>query len=203
MLLSAVGRAPVTEDFGLEKTNIKLDRGFIKVDAFMRTTEPNVYAIGDVVPTPDAGPRRVGARASSRWSTSPGRKPQPINYDRVPSATYCYPEVASVGLTEKKAKERGYDVKTGIFPFSAITKATHLQRGHRDGEDCLARRSTTRCWASTWWARTPPSCSPRPASRSGWRPPPRRSPAPCTRTPRCRRLSRRRAEATLGHPIHI
>ena len=77
MLLSAVGRAPVTEDIGLEKTDIKLERGFIKTDDLMRTTEPNVYAIGDVVPTPDAGARGIGARASSRWSTSPGRTCSP------------------------------------------------------------------------------------------------------------------------------
>jgi dihydrolipoamide dehydrogenase len=123
LLLSAVGRAPVTEDVGLEKTAIKPEKGFIKTDGFMRTTEPNVYAIGDIVPTP-----MLAHVASSEGILAvehiAGKEVQPINYDRVPSATYCYPEVASVGLTEKKARERGHDVKTGTFPFTAIHKAT-------------------------------------------------------------------------------
>jgi dihydrolipoamide dehydrogenase len=128
MLLSAVGRSPVTEDIGLEKTNIKLDRGYIKTDAMMRTSEPNVYAIGDIVPTP-----MLAHVASSEGIVAvehiAGKNPHAINYDLVPSATYCYPEVASVGLTEKKARERGYDVKTGVFPFSAITKASISEEG--------------------------------------------------------------------------
>ncbi|MFL5320538.1 MAG: dihydrolipoyl dehydrogenase [Myxococcaceae bacterium] len=123
LLLSAVGRAPVTEDIGLDKTNIKTEKGFIKTDEFMRTTEPNVYAIGDVVPTPMLA--HVGsAEGVLAVEHIAGHPVQPINYDRTPSATYSYPEVASVGLTEKKAKERGYDVKVGKFPFSAITKAS-------------------------------------------------------------------------------
>jgi dihydrolipoamide dehydrogenase len=128
LLLSAVGRAPYTTDLGLEKTNIQLDRGFIKTDNMMRTTEPNVFAIGDVVPTP-----MLAHVASSEGILAveqmAGKKPAPINYDHVPSATYCYPEVASVGLTEKKAKERGHEVKVGIFPFSAITKASISDEG--------------------------------------------------------------------------
>src|SRR5216684_3861113 len=123
IVLSAVGRAPVTEDVGLETTNIKPERGFIKTDEFMRTTEPNVYAIGDIVPTQMLA-HVASAEGILAVEHIAGKEPQPINYDRVPSATYCYPEVASVGLTEKKAKERGYDVKTGIFPFTAIHKAT-------------------------------------------------------------------------------
>lgn len=123
LLLSAVGRAPVTEDIGLDKTNIKTDRGFIKTDEFMRTTEANVYAIGDVVPTPMLA-HVASAEGVLAVEHIAKKDVEPIKYDHTPSATYCYPEVASVGLTEKKAKERGYDVKTGIFPFSAITKAT-------------------------------------------------------------------------------
>ena len=123
LLLSAVGRSPVTEDIGLDKTNIKTDRGFIKTDTMMRTTEPGIYAIGDVVPTPMLA--HVGsAEGVLAVEHIAGKNPHPINYDLTPSATYCYPEVASVGLTEKKAKERGYDVKVGVFPFSAITKAS-------------------------------------------------------------------------------
>ncbi len=128
LLLSAVGRAPVTSDIGLEKLNIQLDRGFIKTDEYMRTSEPNVYAIGDVVPTP-----MLAHVASSEGILAvehiAGKKPSPINYDHVPSATYCYPEVASVGLTEKKARERGHDVKVGVFPFSAVTKASISDEG--------------------------------------------------------------------------
>ena len=124
VVLSAVGRAPVTEDIGLETTNIKTERGgFIKTDEMMRTTEPNVYAIGDIVPTAMLA-HLASAEGIVAVEHIAGKQPSPINYDRVPSATYSYPEVASVGLTEKKARERGYDVKTGIFPFSAITKAS-------------------------------------------------------------------------------
>jgi dihydrolipoamide dehydrogenase len=128
LLLSAVGRSPVTGDIGLEKTAVQLDRGYIKVDNMMRTAEPNVYAIGDVVPTAMLA-HVASAEGMLAVEHIAGKKPSPINYDHVPSATYCYPEVASVGLSEKKAKERGYDVKTGIFPFSAITKASISDEG--------------------------------------------------------------------------
>ena len=128
MLLSAVGRSPVTDGIGLEKTNIKLEKGYIKTNEFMQTTEPNVYAIGDVVPTPWLA-HVASAEGILAIEHIAQKKPQPINYDRVPSATYCYPEVASVGLTEKKAKERGYDVKVGMFPFSAVTKASISDEG--------------------------------------------------------------------------
>ncbi len=122
LLLSAVGRSPVTEDVGLDKTNIKTERGYIKTDGQMRTTEPNVYAIGDVVPTAMLA-HVASAEGVLAVEHIAGKEVHPINYDLVPSATYCYPEVASVGLSEKKAKERGYDVKVGVMPFSAITKA--------------------------------------------------------------------------------
>jgi dihydrolipoamide dehydrogenase len=123
ILLSAVGRAPVTDGIGLENTNIKLEKGFIPTDGLMRTTEPGVYAIGDVVPTPMLA-HVASAEGILAVEHMAGQEVVPINYDLTPNATYCYPEVASVGLTEKKARERGYDVKTGIFPFSAITKAS-------------------------------------------------------------------------------
>jgi dihydrolipoamide dehydrogenase len=126
-LLSAVGRAPVSNDLGLEKTGVKLERGFVVVDSMFRTGEPNVYAIGDLV-TVNSQPHPALAHVASYEGIVAaehiaGKNPQPVNYDRIPSATYCFPEVASVGLTEKKAKERGYDVKIGTFPFSAIGKA--------------------------------------------------------------------------------
>jgi dihydrolipoamide dehydrogenase len=129
ILLSAVGRSPVTQGVGLEKTSIKPDKaGFIPVDEFMRTTEPNVYAIGDVIPGPMLA-HVASAEGVLAMEHIAGREVHPINYDLTPSATYCYPEVASVGLTEKKAKERGYDVKTGIFPFSAVLKAKISEEG--------------------------------------------------------------------------
>ncbi len=128
ILLSAVGRSPVTNDAGLDKTNIQLDRGFIKVDANQLTSEPNVYAIGDITPYPMLA-HVASAQGILAAEHIAGKNPPAINYDHVPSATYSYPEVASVGLTEKKAKERGHDVKIGIFPFSAITKASISDEG--------------------------------------------------------------------------
>lgn len=121
-LLVAVGRAPNSGDLGLSGTQIQLEKGFIKVDQFMRTGEPGVYAIGDLIPSPMLA-HVASAEAVVAVEHLAGKQPEPINYDRVPFATYCYPEVASIGLSEKKAKERGYDVKVGVFPFNAITKA--------------------------------------------------------------------------------
>ncbi|MEW6431859.1 MAG: dihydrolipoyl dehydrogenase [Myxococcota bacterium] len=127
--LSAVGRAPVTKDVGLEKTNIQLmPKGTIQIDAMMRTSEPNVYAIGDVTPHPWLA-HCASAQGLVAVEHIAGKNPRPLNYDRIPNATYCYPEVASVGLTEKRAREKGYDVKVGTFPFSAITKASISNEG--------------------------------------------------------------------------
>lgn len=129
ILLSAIGRAPVTDDIGLEHTNIKTERGYIPVDPTMRTTEPGVYAIGDVINTPWLA-HVASAEGILAAEHMAGKEVRPINYERVPNCTYCAPEVASVGLTEKAAKERGYDVKVGKFPFSALGKATILDEGH-------------------------------------------------------------------------
>lgn len=124
-LLVAIGRAPVTQGLGLEGTGVTLERGFVQVDPFMRTGEPNVYAIGDIVPTPALA--HVGSSEGILAVDHMAGKPvRPINYDLVPSCTYCSPEVASVGLTEKKARERGYDVKIGTFPFPVNSKAAIL-----------------------------------------------------------------------------
>lgn len=123
VVLSATGRRPVTENCGLEKTKVKLDpRGFVEVDPFMRTGEPGIYAIGDIVPTP-ALAHCASAEGILAIEHMKGMEVRPINYDHVPNCTYTDPEVASVGLTEKKAKERGYDVKVGKFPFTASSKA--------------------------------------------------------------------------------
>ena len=123
LVLSATGRGPVTQNAGLENTKVKLDqRGYVQVDSLMRTTEPGIYAIGDIVPTP-ALAHCASAEGILAVEHIAGKQVRPINYDHVPNATYTEPEVASVGLTEKKAKERGYDVKVGKFPFTANSKA--------------------------------------------------------------------------------
>ena len=122
-VLSATGRRPVTENCGLEKTKIKPDqRGYIAVDEFMRTAEQGIYAIGDIVPTP-ALAHCASAEGILAVEHIAGMKVRPINYDHVPNATYTDPEVASVGLTEKKAREKGHDVKVGKFPFTANSKS--------------------------------------------------------------------------------
>ncbi|HEV8660922.1 MAG TPA: dihydrolipoyl dehydrogenase [Thermoanaerobaculia bacterium] len=122
IVLSATGRRAVTENCGLEKTKVQVDRGFVQVNQFMQTGEPNIYAIGDIVPTP-ALAHCASFEAILAIEHIKGLEVRPINYDHVPNCTYTDPEVASVGLTEKKAKERGYDVKTGKFPFTANAKA--------------------------------------------------------------------------------
>jgi dihydrolipoamide dehydrogenase len=124
-LLVAIGRRPVTDNLGLENTKCEVERGYIKVDGYMCTAEPNVYAIGDVVPTPWLAhvASKEGCLAAEHIA---GRNPHPIKYNLVPNCTYCEPEIGSVGLTEAKAKEKGYDVKVGKFPFSALGKAMIL-----------------------------------------------------------------------------
>jgi dihydrolipoamide dehydrogenase len=130
MLLVAVGRMPYLEGLGLEGTQIKVERGFIQVDEMLRTGEANVWAIGDVIATPALAhlASKEGIVAVEQIA---GKKTQPINLRHVPSCTYCDPEVASVGLTEKAAREAGYDVKVGKFPFSASGKARIL--GEEEG----------------------------------------------------------------------
>jgi dihydrolipoamide dehydrogenase len=125
MLLVAIGRKPVTENLGLEALGIELERGYVKVNAQMQTAVPHIYAIGDVINTPWLAhvASAEGVLAAEHMA---GQAVKPINYDRVPSCTYCDPEVGSVGLTEAKARERGYDVQVGKFPFSALGKARIL-----------------------------------------------------------------------------
>jgi dihydrolipoamide dehydrogenase len=123
-VLIAVGRAPRTENVGIEKTKVEVDRGYVKVDPFMRTAEPGIYAIGDIA----AGYPQLahsGAMEGIVAVTHIAGKPvKPINKLRIPGATYCHPEIGSVGLTEAKAKEAGYDVKVGKFPFTANSRAS-------------------------------------------------------------------------------
>lgn len=125
LVLSAVGRRALIDDVGIEKTKIAVEKGYIPVDPYMRTAEPNVYAIGDIVPTPLLA-HCASAEGILAVEQIAGLNPRPINYDHVPNATYSDPEVASVGLTEKKARERGYDVKVGKFAFAANSKAKIL-----------------------------------------------------------------------------
>jgi dihydrolipoamide dehydrogenase len=126
MLLVAVGRAPVTANLGLEALGIKLDKGgYVEVDTFNRTAAQNVYAIGDILRTPWLA-HVASAQGILVADHIAGKHVHPIHYDRIPSCTYCDPEVASVGLTEKAAKERGFNVKVGKFPFSANGKARVL-----------------------------------------------------------------------------
>jgi dihydrolipoamide dehydrogenase len=130
VVLVAVGRRPVTEELGLEAAGVVLERGFVRVDRFMRTAAPEVYAIGDVVPTQQLA-HLASAEGILAVEHIAGLDPRPIDYDQVPSCTYCDPEVASVGLTEAKARERGHHVVTGKFPFVASGKAAIL--GRSDG----------------------------------------------------------------------
>jgi dihydrolipoamide dehydrogenase len=123
-VLIAVGRAPCTENVGIEKTKIEVERGFVKGDQFMRTAEPGIYAIGDIAmgyPQLAHAGAMEGIVAVTHISGKPTR---PINLLRIPNATYCHPEIGSVGLTEAKAKEKGYDVKVGKFAFTANSRAS-------------------------------------------------------------------------------
>ena len=125
-VLVAVGRAPRTTDIGLEKTKVNTDRGFITTNEWMETTEPGVYAIGDVV----AGlPQLAHVGAMSGLVVAAklaGKYARPVRRDRIPGCTYCDPQIGSVGLTEKQAKEKGLQVKVGKFPFVGNSKATIL-----------------------------------------------------------------------------
>jgi dihydrolipoamide dehydrogenase len=123
-ILIAVGRKPRTENIGLERTRIKPDRGFITTDSWMETSEPGVYAIGDIVlGTPQLA--HVGAMEGIVAVTKIAGKPaKPINPEHIPNATYCHPEIGSVGLTETSAREAGYNVKVGKFPFTANSRAS-------------------------------------------------------------------------------
>jgi dihydrolipoamide dehydrogenase len=128
--LIAIGRRPVSEEIGLEKFRIAVSRGFVTVDRNMQTNVPGVFAIGDVVPTQALAhlASHEGILAMNYIATGSA---EPINYDLVPNCTFCHPEVASVGLTEIAARERGFDVVTSKFPFAAVSKATIL--GENEG----------------------------------------------------------------------
>lgn len=130
MVLSAVGIAPNIENIGLEETGIAIEKGKIQVDAYYQTSVPGVYAIGDIVPGP-ALAHVASAEAICCIEHIAGLNPEPIRYDNVPGCTYTTPEVASVGLTEAKALEAGYELRIGKFPFTASGKASSA--GANDG----------------------------------------------------------------------
>ena len=124
MVLVAAGRAPNVDQVGLEKAGVKVtDRGFIQVDTkTFQTTAKGIYAIGDVI-----GPPMLAHKGSREGHVLAellaGQKPHPVNYGNIPNATYCHPEVASIGLTEQQCKEQKLDYKVGKFPFSASGRA--------------------------------------------------------------------------------
>jgi len=130
VVLSAVGIQANIENIGLETLGVKTDKGRILVDEFFRTNIAGVYAIGDVIPGP-ALAHVASHEGIVCVEKIAGKNPAPVDYGNVPSCTYCYPEVASVGLTEKAAKEAGYEIKVGKFPFSASGKASAA--GAKDG----------------------------------------------------------------------
>lgn len=122
VVLSATGVTPNTEDIGLETLGITTDRGMVKVDEFYRTNATGVYAIGDIIPGP-ALAHVASAEGIICVEKIAGQSPQPLDYNNVPSCTYCSPEIASVGYTEQAAKDAGYELKVGKFPFTASGKA--------------------------------------------------------------------------------
>jgi dihydrolipoamide dehydrogenase len=130
-VISAVGVQGNVEDLGLETTKVKTDRGTIVTDGFSRTDEPGIYAIGDV-----AGPPMLAHKAEHEGVICIEKiagfgDPHPIDPLKIPGCTYCHPQVASVGLTEAKAKDAGHEVKVGRFPFMGNGKAIAL--GEADG----------------------------------------------------------------------
>jgi dihydrolipoamide dehydrogenase len=122
VLLVAVGRRPVTEGLGLEALGVKTERGFVVVDRQQRTTVEGVYAIGDCVPGPQLAHKAM-AEGIVAAETIAGVKTVPVEHRLVPGATYCEPEIGSVGLSEARAREQGFEVKVGRFPFTANGRA--------------------------------------------------------------------------------
>ena len=130
VVLSAAGVTPNLEDLGIEDAGIEKENGLIKVDEYYRTNQAQVYAIGDIVAGP-ALAHVASAEGIVCVEKISGLNPEPIDYNNIPSCTYCHPEVASVGYTEEAAKEAGFEVKVGKFPFSASGKASAA--GHKEG----------------------------------------------------------------------
>jgi len=130
VLLSAVGVVANIENIGLEDAGVKVEKGKIVVDEFYRTNVPGVYAIGDVTPGP-ALAHVASAEGIICVEKIAGLNPHPLNYGNIPGCTYCQPEIASVGMTEQQAREAGYEIKVGKFPYTASGKASAA--GAKDG----------------------------------------------------------------------
>lgn len=130
VLLSAVGVVANIENIGLEEAGVKVEKGKIAVDEFYRTNVPGVYAIGDVTPGP-ALAHVASAEGIICVEKIAGLNPHPLNYGNIPGCTYCQPEIASVGMTEQQAREAGYEIKVGKFPYTASGKASAA--GAKDG----------------------------------------------------------------------
>lgn len=130
VVLSAAGVTPNTENIGLEDVGVATDRGFIKVNDWYETSVPGIYAIGDVLPT-QALAHVASAEGITCVEKIAGHHPEKIDYNNIPGCTYCIPEVASVGYTEQAAKDAGYEVLVGKFPFTASGKAKAA--GHPEG----------------------------------------------------------------------
>jgi dihydrolipoamide dehydrogenase len=130
VVLSAAGVTPNTENIGLEDLGIVVDRGFIKVDDYYQTNVPGIYAIGDVLAT-QALAHVASAEGITCVEHIAGHHPEKIDYNNIPGCTYCIPEIASVGYTEQGAKDAGYEVLVGKFPFVASGKAK--ASGHAEG----------------------------------------------------------------------
>jgi dihydrolipoamide dehydrogenase len=126
-LLVATGRAPVTAGLDAEAAGLQLDKGFIRVDAQYRTNVKGISAIGDVIAVGSAPHPQLAHVSSAEGIVAAeriaGHETRPLNYDHVPGCTYCDPEIGSVGLTEREARERGYDVRVGTFPFGVLARA--------------------------------------------------------------------------------
>ena len=129
-VILAVGRRPVTDGLGLEEAGIAMEKGYVKVDDHQRTNVPGIYAIGDCTPTIWLA-HVASAEGIVAAETIAGVPTRPINRDQVPGCTYCDPEVASIGLTEARARERGHDVSVGKFNFSVLAKSAmeHTNEG--------------------------------------------------------------------------
>ena len=130
IVLSAVGIAPNLENIGLEELGVELEAGKVKVDPYYRTNVKGVYAIGDIVGGPSLA-HVASAEGITCVEKIAGHDPQPVDYGNIPGCTYTNPEVASVGMTEKAAREAGYELKVGKFPFTASGKAAAA--GAKDG----------------------------------------------------------------------
>ncbi|MEX0720120.1 MAG: dihydrolipoyl dehydrogenase [Balneolaceae bacterium] len=131
VVLSAVGVTGNVESIGLEDIGVKVERGAVIVDKkTYKTDVDGIYAIGDIIGAPWLA-HKASHEATVCVEQLAGETPHPVNYNNIPGCTYCEPQVASVGLTEKAAKDEGYDIKVGKFPFSASGKATGL--GHEEG----------------------------------------------------------------------